>query len=97
MLTPISHLLAGSLVALGCVCCCACPSDCCAASNGGACGCPGCPACANQASFSKVTVTKLIPEVQPTAVQPTVVSPRQIPTARSYNLDATRKFRGDYR
>ena len=92
MLTSISNLLAGSLVALGCVCCGACPSDCCAASNGGACGCPGCPACANQASVSKVSATKLIPEVQPTAVYQ-----RHVPAARSGNLDATRKFRGDYR
>lgn len=92
MLTSISNLFAGSLVALGCVCCCACPSDCCAASNGGACGCHGCPACANQASVSKVSATGLIPEARPTAIPQ-----RYVPPARPSYLDGSRKFRGDYR
>lgn len=92
MLSSISNLFAGSLVALGCVCCCACPSDCCAATTGGACGCPGCPACSAQASVSAVSMTKLTPEVQSMTVQQ-----RHVPAARPGNLDATRKFRGDYR
>ena len=92
MLSSVSNLFAGSLVALGFVCCCACPADYCAASTGGACGCPGCPACSAQASVTTVSATKLVPEVQPTVVQQHYVS-----AARSSNLDATRKFRGDYR
>ena len=92
MLSSISNLFVGSLVALGCVCCCACPSDCCAASTGEACGCLGCPACSAQASVTTVSATKLIPEVQPT-----VAPQRHVPAARSSNLDATRKFRNDYR
>ena len=92
MLSSISNLFAGSLVALGCVCCCACPSDCCAASTRGACGCPGCPACSVQTPASTVSATKLTPEVQPTAIQQ-----RHVPAARPGYLDGTRKSRGDYR
>ena len=92
MLSSISNLFAGSLVALGCVCCCACPTDCCAASKGGVCGCPGCPSCGVQASVNTVTATKQVPEVQPTVVQQ-----RHVPATRPSYLDATRKFRGDYR
>ncbi|MCX7410479.1 MAG: hypothetical protein NTZ32_20580 [Planctomycetales bacterium] len=92
MLSSISNLFAGSLVALGCVCCCACPSDCCAASTGGACGCPGCPACSAQSPVSTVSAIKMTPEVQPTAIQQ-----RYVPTARPGYLDGTRKVRGDYR
>ncbi len=92
MLSSIFNLCAGSLVALGCVCCCACPTDCCAASTGGACGCPGCPACSAQASVSTVSATKRVPEVRPTVVQQ-----RHVPATRPSYLDGTRKWRGDYR
>ena len=92
MLSSISNLLAGSLVALGCVCCCACPAECCAASTGGACGCPGCPACSARASVSNVSATKLVPEFRPTVVQQ-----HHVPATRPSYLDGTRKFRGDYR
>ena len=89
MLSSISDLCAGSLVALSCVCCCACPSDCCAASTGGVCGCP---ACSVQASVSTVSATKLVPEFRPTVVQQ-----HHVPATRPSYLDGTRKFRGDYR